>query len=205
MLNMDAQTSRERLKAFSSLKLDGFHVLLRPPRPDDCHEWLRLRKRNKNFLKSFEPKWAADALTPEFYRRKYLRQQKDWQSDTSYAFLIFTADYQEKMIGAINIAHIQRGASQQATLGYWIDQEHQGMGYMSAAIRRIIHFSGKTLKLERLNAATIEENTRSQNTLTRLGFKQEGYARRYIEINGERRDHLLFGLIIDEFIQRDQQ
>ena len=55
----------------------------------------------------FEPKWSEDALTPDFFHRKYLRQKRDWQHDITYAFLVFTADHDEKMIGAINIAHVQ--------------------------------------------------------------------------------------------------
>jgi [ribosomal protein S5]-alanine N-acetyltransferase len=193
---------KDKLTPFSTIKLDGFHVILRPPRPEDCAEWLGLRRKNRKHLQPYEPRWGDEALTPDFFHRKYERQKWDWQQDLGYAFLLFTPQ-DERMIGALNILHVIRGAGQQATLGYWLDQEHQGMGYMSAAIRRIIHFAGDTLKLERLNASTIEENERSRKLLTRLGFTEEGRARQYIEINGQRRDHILFGLLIDEFMRRE--
>ncbi|EKT56688.1 ribosomal-protein-S5-alanine N-acetyltransferase [Providencia rettgeri Dmel1] len=37
-------------------------------------------------------------------------------------------------------------------------------------------------------------NMRSGNLLTKLGFEREGYAKQYLQINGEWRDHVLTAL-----------
>ena len=50
------------------------------------------------------------------------------------------------------------------------------------------------LNLDRLNAATLEKNEKSIRLLKSKGFEEEGFARKYIEIEGRRQDHLLFGL-----------
>jgi len=41
-------------------------------------------------------------------------------------------------------------------------------------------------------------NDASRKLLMRIGFRQEGLARRYLLINGEWADHLLFALIKEE-------
>ena len=42
------------------------------------------------------------------------------------------------------------------------------------------------------------ENDASANLLVKCGFLEEGYARAYLKINGDWRDHRLFGLIAPE-------
>lgn len=51
-------------------------------------------------------------------------------------------------------------------------------------------FSGE-LKLNRIMANYLPDNQRSAGLLARLGFAQEGLAKRYLKINGHWRDHVL--------------
>ena len=51
------------------------------------------------------------------------------------------------------------------------------------------------LRLHRVEAACIPENTASQGVLRKAGFQPEGLARDYLKIDGVWRDHLLFGLV----------
>ena len=56
----------------------------------------------------------------------------------------------------------------------------------------------RTLGLHRIEAACLTDNDASKNLLARVGFRQEGLARRYLLINGEWADHLLFALLKEE-------
>ena len=47
-------------------------------------------------------------------------------------------------------------------------------------------------------AACLVDNEASKNLLARTGFRQEGLARRYLLINGQWADHLLFALLKEE-------
>jgi ribosomal-protein-alanine N-acetyltransferase len=187
-----------------ALELSAFNVVLRPPQPEDCVEWLGLREKNKRFLKYFEPAWLPDALSEDYFYRRLARQVRDWNSDRGYPFLIFKRETGE-LIGGINIIQVFRGAAQFASLGYWLDEMQQGHGYMRGAMRRIIYFAHDDLKLHRFNASVIPGNTRSMNTLKRLGFQEEGYARKYVEINNKWQDHKLFGLVLEEFMEKERE
>ncbi len=179
------------------LTLEGFRVRLRPPVLSDYPHWNEVRLRNKDYLTPFEPRWNPKALEKEFFRRKLARQQKDWEQDRGYSFLILNkAD--DTLIGGVNINHVCRGSAQNASLGYWIDEDLQGQGLMTESLRLIIEYSFSILKLHRLSAATMPHNARSISVLKRLGFVEEGFAKRYIQINGTWEDHVLFGLTAPE-------
>lgn len=200
---------REYEQVLPDFEIRGSRILLRPPQVSDEGEWIAVRKRNKKFLKPYEPSWSRDALTPAFFQRRIVRQRRDWVNDRAYAFFIFkqppNKDERPKMIGGININNVCRGAAQFASLGYWLDEWHQGQGFMRAALRMIIYFSYEELKLNRLNASVLPDNESSQNLLRRVGFEEEGFAKAYIEIDGKWQDHILFGLVLQDFMNREAE
>ena len=95
----------------------------------------------------------------------------------------------------MTLGNVRRGVAQSGTLGYWIGEPFARQRYMTDALDVIISFSFQTLELHRLEAACLPTNAASQGVLRKLGFKEEGYARKYLRINGEWCDHLLFALI----------
>ncbi len=48
--------------------------------------------------------------------------------------------------------------------------------------------------MHRIMANYMPHNMRSGHLLTKLGFEREGYAKQYLQINGEWRDHVLTAL-----------
>ncbi len=66
---------------------------------------------------------------------------------------------------------------------------------MADAVRVIIKFAFDALHLHRLEAATQPANTASIRVLERNGLRGKAFARDYLRIDGEWRDHLLFGLV----------
>lgn len=71
-------------------------------------------------------------------------------------------------------------------------------GYMYDAICALVPFIFRTLGLHRIEAACLPSNEPSRNLLAKAGFRQEGVARRYIQINGEWQDHALYALLAEE-------
>ncbi len=69
---------------------------------------------------------------------------------------------------------------------------------MTRALKALLPFVFRTLGSHRIEAACLIGNDASRKLLIRAGFRQEGLARRYLLINGEWADHLLFALLKDE-------
>ncbi len=171
--------------------IETARLFLRPAIMDDYAQWAAVRGKNKDYLKTFEPTWPAQCLGEEFFRRRVQRLNRDWLSDAAYTFVIFEKG---KLIGGINLNNVARGAAQYVSLGYWLDQDAQGNGYMTEAAGAVIHYAFGPLALHRINAATLPHNTRSRRMLEQLGFVEEGFAKAFIQIDGVRADHILYGL-----------
>ena len=189
-------------RLFPHLELESQRVLMRPPRLSDGPQWIEVRSVNKDHIQPFEPKWAENGLERDFFERRIRRQARDWELGQANAFLIFKkADMH--LIGGMNINNICRGAAQYAAIGYWIDQAHEGQGYMAEAIQLTLEYCFEDLGLHRVNASCLPENTRSKNTLLKAGFKEEGFAEKYLQINGRWRDHELFGLPVEDWAEKE--
>lgn len=175
----------------------GQSVYLRYPRVSDYLSWSRLRLESREFLTPWEPLWASDELTKGAFRRRIKRYQKEIRQDTAYAFFVFrSAD--NTLMGGCTLSNVRRGVTQCCAMGYWIGERFARQGYMFDAVRALIPFIFSTLGLHRIEAACLPSNDASKNLLAKAGFRQEGIARRYLQINGEWRDHLQFALLEDE-------
>lgn len=172
-------------------------IYLRPPRDEDWAQWAELRAASRNFLVPWEPTWTKDSLTHAAFRRRLRQNAIEWREDSGYGFLIFRR-HNDEFLGGITLSNLRRGIVMSANLGYWIGKAHASQGFMSEAVGCILDFAFTDLRLHRVEAACVPENEASKKVLLKCGFTQEGYARRYLRINGEWRDHLLFAAIADE-------
>ena len=94
---------------------------------------------------------------------------------------------------------VRRGIVQAGTIGYWVGQPYAHKGYMTSALRVLLPTLFGELNLHRVEAACIPSNAPSIRVLEKCGFSREGLARRYLCINGVWQDHLLFGLLSEDF------
>jgi len=175
----------------------GAGVTLRVPHSGDFAEWAAVRELSRAFLTPWEPAWPPDDLTRGAFRRRLKRYAEDQRGDLAYAFLIFRND-DNAMVGGLTLANIRRGVAQAGSIGYWVGAPFVRKGYMTAAVRALIPYSFRTLRLHRLEAACIPDNAASIRLLERTGFKREGYAREYLCINGIWQDHLLYARLKDD-------
>ena len=191
----DAMTSLlSYLRAGHEKALEGERVLLRPPLVADFDQWAALRAESRDFLQPWEPLWMADELTMPAYRRRLRGYWRDSRAGVALPLFIISRDSHE-LLGGINMSNIRRGIAQTASIGYWIGQRHARRGYMTDAVTTLVRHAFTEMKLNRVEAACIPENTASKHLLERCGFTREGYARRYLRINGRWRDHLLFAIV----------
>jgi [ribosomal protein S5]-alanine N-acetyltransferase len=178
----------------SGLQLDGGRVRLRPPRHRHYEEWAVLRRRSREFLQPWEPTWPSDDLTRAAFRRRLSAYARELELGSGYPFFVFRED-DGALVGGVTLSNIRRGVAQMGTLGYWVGQPFARHGYTLAAVKTLARFAFDTLALHRVEAACVPENERSHGLLLKAGFKPEGRAAAYLKINGEWRDHLLFGMV----------
>lgn len=173
------------------VRLDTERMILRPPVHGDYRAWAALREESRAFLVPWEPTWAADHLTRKSFTNRVYWAQRSISNGTAVPlFLIRRAD--EALMGAITLDNIRRGPAQAGTTGYWIGEPFARQGYMREAVLALVHHAFTALDLSRIEAGCLPENTPSRRLLESCGYKYEGVAQSYLQINGRWRNHVLY-------------
>lgn len=176
------------------LPIRGDGLYLRASEMRDYLEWAELREKSRSFLTPWEPLWPIDDLTRASFRYRVRRHAEEMARDEAYSFFIFREE-DDALMGGLSFGHVRRGVSQAATLGYWMGEPYAGKGHMTRAARAACAYAFEKRGFHRIEAACLPTNEPSKRLLERVGFKQEGYARSYLNINGQWRDHLLYALL----------
>ena len=182
--------------------LAGGDIALRHPVADDFPAWRELREESAGFLIPGEPRWPADDLTRTGFRRRLDRYRRDALSQVALTWFLFHRET-GRLLGGITLSNIRMGASRSGQIGYWMGARHAGKGYMVQAVRLVLAEAFGSLRLERVEAACIPHNARSVRLLDGVGFVREGYLRAYLEINGERHDHVLYAMLRTDFCESE--
>lgn len=173
-------------------------VELHPLRRGDGAEWSRIRLANEAWLAPWEPSagvpWSL-RHTPAAYRAMRRSVNRRARTGTS---LPFAVRVEGRLAGQVTIDNVVRGAMRSGHLGYWIDRAVAGRGMASLAVALVCDHAFGAVGLHRLQADIRPENRPSQRLVQRLGFTQEGLLRRYLDIDGDWRDHLTFSLLAED-------
>ena len=173
-------------------------VELHPLRRRDAAEWSRLRLANEDWLSRWEPSnglpWRA-RHTPASYRAMRRVVARRARMGTS---LPFALRVEGRLAGQVTLDNIVRGALRSGYLGYWIDRSVAGRGMGSLAVALVCDHAFGEVGLHRVEADIRPENLPSQRLVERLGFRREGLLRRYLDIDGDWRDHVSYALLAED-------
>jgi len=104
----------------------------------------------------------------------------------------------DALVGVAAVSEIVRGLFRSAYLGYYAFAPHQGQGLMREGLSLVIRQAFGRLRLHRLEANIQPGNAASRRLVRTLGFRREGYSRRYLKVRGRWRDHERWALLADE-------
>lgn len=102
-------------------------------------------------------------------------------------------------MGVINVSEIVRGHFRSAFLGYYAFAALAGQGYMTEGMVAALLWVFGPLGLHRVEANIQPENRASLALVKKMGFRQEGFSPRYLEVDGDWRDHERWALVKEEF------
>jgi ribosomal-protein-alanine N-acetyltransferase len=172
--------------------LETPHLVLALPPLDAAERVLAYFARNREHLMPWEPPRPAEFFSLEYWNKR-LPVLHD-EAERGVAFRRVLLDKREPggaILGTCNLTQILRGPNQSALLGYGLDAGHLGRGLMREAVQGVLAHAFGELGLKRVMANHVPGNERSARLLRALGFVIEGYARDYVFIDGEWRDHVL--------------
>jgi ribosomal-protein-alanine N-acetyltransferase len=176
-------------------------LVLRAPRTTDVPELRRVLRANAGHLKpwSVAPAPGDDPASLTSVSRAVLRHRREWKRGQAFVMMVTPREREGRILGRIALGGILLGAFQNAYLGYWMDEELQGRGLMTEAVRAATTFAFDVVGLHRVQAAVMPRNAASQRVLEKVGYRREGTAERYLCIAGAWEDHVLFAMTAEEW------
>jgi ribosomal-protein-alanine N-acetyltransferase len=112
--------------------------------------------------------------------------------------LPFVIELDGEFCGQLTIGNVTHGALRSAWIGYWVASAHTGKGVATAALALGTDHCFGAVHLHRVEATVRPENAASRRVLEKVGFREEGLLRRYLDVDGAWRDHLLYAITAEE-------
>ncbi len=177
-------------------RLQQERVGLRPLARGDAAAWRDVRARNRAWLTPWEATLPPGVeRAPQSFgamHRELNRQARVGRT------LPFATTWDDRLIGQVTVSSITWGSARSASIGYWIDAAHAGRGITPLAVAMAIDHCLGAVGLHRVEVAIRPENVASLRVVDKLGLRREGAAPRYLHIDGQWRDHLLFAVTREE-------
>ncbi len=176
---MELHTQRLILREFVSADWPSVLAYQRDPRYLQYYAWTdRAPDDAQRFVQMFLDQQA------ERPRRKF-----------QFAVTLKTSG---QFIGNCGIRQATAGAHE-ADIGYELAPDQWGHGYATEAARAVVHFGFAELKVHRVWACCVADNTASAHVLEKLGLKLEGRLREKEYYKGRWWDTLIYGLLENEW------
>jgi ribosomal-protein-alanine N-acetyltransferase len=173
-------------------------VRLRPVRMRDGSQWSRIRLSDRAHLEPWEP--VAEV------NWEVRHSVSAWPSMCSGLraearrgrMLPYAIELNGEFCGQLTIGNVTHGALRSAWIGYWVAKAVNGGGVATAALSLGLDHGFGAVMLHRIEATVRPENAPSRAVLAKAGFREEGLLKRYLEVDGAWRDHLLVAITAEE-------
>ncbi|PID37067.1 MAG: 30S ribosomal protein S5 alanine N-acetyltransferase [Rhodobacterales bacterium] len=173
------------------IRIETERMTLRLPVHTDYPDWAALRAESEAFLTPWEPARGPGHLSRKSFGNRVRWAARSAAHGTALPLMLFRRE-DGALLGALTLDNIRRGPAQAGSIGYWIGERYARQGYMREALAALVHYAFTDMDLSRLEAGILPENDTSRGVLEKCGFKYEGVAQSYLQINGRWRNHVLF-------------
>lgn len=181
---------RNRVGEAKAVRFDlGDGAVLAPLDMGDAPSLFALVQRSRAYLSRWLP-WL-DRIRDMYDARELIRISKRERAlGRALRFGIWQDD---RLAGVITLDRINR-QRRTASVGYWLDQEFQGRGLVSASVAALVRYAMEELGVGRVEISTAVDNERSRRVAERLGFRFEGVLRNREWLHGQFVDHAVYSL-----------
>ncbi len=181
-----------------SIILETERLLLQSVHSDFTPLILRFLVKNEEHLRVWSPIREENFYTIDFQNEAIQKKIKAMEEGRELRFYLFAKNNTQSIVGDIGYSNIIRGAFLSCYLGYKIDKDEAGKGLITEALQAANNYIFKYIGLHRIEANVLPYNIASIRVLEKLGFEKEGYARKYLNINGIWQDHIHYVLFNEE-------
>lgn len=179
------------------MRLDGENIYVKFAEECDAEAILKLEVSNRDFFQAFTGLRDESFYTYNEQVKRIKKAETLRKEDQDYFFVICLKESGE-IIGEVHLFEVVRGNIQGCWIGYFLDKEQNGKGYMSEAVKLVVDYAFQQLKFHRIEAGVMPHNIGSIKVLLKAGFYKEGLAKKNVKINGRWEDHQTLAIINPE-------
>ncbi len=169
-------------------------LLIRMMKVSEKTELFALIDRNRAFLQRWLA-WVHQNKSVKDSERFIKHAFESYANRESLTAGIFYKDTLAGIIGFNSLDFMNKIG----TIGYWMGEEFEGKGIMTASVKALIAHGFKNLQLNRLQLFAAVENHPSRAVAERLQFTNEGIVRENEWVNGKPMDQVLYSLLRREW------
>ena len=141
---------------------------------DEMHEY----SINEEFYEFFEYNAFKSKIETEQYLKKLINRTKLIDGDIQAMYWFVRLKEDSKLLGSAALVNINQNRKS-AEMGYGIDPNYWGKGYVLLLQNALIRYTFESLGLNRLHGITMVNNERTISSIYAAGFKKEGILRDY--------------------------
>ncbi len=161
---------------------------------------LKFLTDNKEHLLPWED-YSPDVCYTLKYQRKVVRfEKREFKSGRSIDLWVL-AKQNHQLIGKVTVFGILRGYCASCMIGYKLDKEYEGKGYMTEAVGEVVRFMFEDINMHRIEINILPRNERSIGVAERLGFKPESLSPAFMRVNGVWEDHIRYVKFNEHYIE----
>src|ERR1700677_4247530 len=173
-------------------------IRLRPVRLRDASQWSRAGLADRVHLEPWEPSSEAD-WTARHSVSMWPAVCSSLRAEARNGRMLpYVIELDGHYCGQLTIGNVTHGALRSAWIGYWVSSTVTGRGVATGALALGLDHCFGPVMLHRVEATVRPENVASRAVLGKVGFREEGLLRRYLEVDKAWRDHLLVAITVEE-------
>ncbi|MCQ4623428.1 GNAT family N-acetyltransferase [Corynebacterium sp. CCUG 70398] len=171
---------------------------LRPLTIQDGRDWARMRIADEPTLRPVEPTVSGT------WREAHSQSawMSTWTNLRRYAhdgvIVPLVIELDDAFIGQVTLGNIQHGAIGECWIGYWVHSPYSGRGIATVACALGVDHAFARIGMHRVTATYLPDNPASGKVLANAGFREEGFLKENLHIDGRWRDHHFVAQNIDD-------
>jgi ribosomal-protein-alanine N-acetyltransferase len=138
--------------------------------------------------------------SPKFSKRYLSYLQGQYRDENFYDFALEDKTT-KKMIGTCGFTNFDL-ENNAAEVGYVLNPDYWGRGLAPEALKRLMRFGFSELRLHRLVARIIDENTASKRVAEKCGFRHESTHKDSLLVKGEYRTVCEYAILVSEYLSQ---
>lgn len=181
-------------------RIEAERIYLRSYRPGDGPWYYAMSRRNQAHLARYEAENVALSIESGPEAEALVRElAAEWEARNCFFMGAFDRETDE-FVGQLYVGPVDWEVPEFA-IGFFVDRDHEGQGYVTEAVRAVMGFIFEHLKAHRVRLECDDTNRRSWRVAERCGMVREGHIRE----NKRNADGTLSGTLCYGLLRREYE